>query len=98
MLKTHKKEEIFKHLDSFSIRKKEKNKNGEVFTKTFRVNLMLDKLQHYDPTIFTNESYTFLDPANGAGVFPICLYFRLMEGLKEKIPMRNKEEFIFFPK
>jgi hypothetical protein len=56
--------------------------NGEVFTPMDIVNEMLDTLPL---SVWKNPNLKWLDPANGIGNFPICCYFRLMEGLKNKI-------------
>jgi len=50
------------------------------------VNEMLDKLPI---EVWTNEKLKWFDPASGMGNFPIAIYLRLMEGLKNKI---KKEE------
>ena len=46
------------------------------------VNEMLDKLPK---EIWKNKNLKWLDPANGMGNFPIAVYLRLMEGLKDEI-------------
>jgi hypothetical protein len=71
-------------------REVEKKKFGEVFTPSTLINEMLDNLVIYVPDIFSQSDYKWLDPANGTGNFPILIYGRLMNGLKEKIP--NEEE------
>jgi type I restriction-modification system DNA methylase subunit len=61
----------------------EKKENGEVFTPIKLVNDMLDKL----PTeVWKNKNLKWLDPCCGMGNFPIAVYLRLMEGLKQEIP------------
>lgn len=61
----------------------EKKKFGEVFTNMTLVNEMLDTL----PTeVWKNKNLKWLDPSNGMGNFPIAVYLRLMETLKEEIP------------
>jgi hypothetical protein len=60
----------------------EKKENGEVFTPMFLVNEMLDKLPE---EIWTNKNLKWLDPATGMGNFPIAVYLRLMDGLKDII-------------
>lgn len=67
----------------------EKHKFGEVFTPMKLVNEMVDKLPN---DLFTNENLKWYDPANGMGNFPISVYFRLMEGLKDKIKDKNKRK------
>jgi len=60
----------------------EKKKYGEVFTPVPLINEMLDKLP---VEVWNNPDLKWLDPANGMGNFPICVYYRLMEGLKNII-------------
>ena len=57
----------------------EKNLYGEVFTPIYIVEEMLDKLPN---PVWSNHTLKWLDPAVGIGNFPICVYLRLMEGLK----------------
>ena len=60
----------------------EKKQFGEVFTPMKLVNEMLDKLPI---EVWKNKTLKWLDPATGMGNFPIAVYLRLMEGLKEEI-------------
>jgi hypothetical protein len=60
----------------------EKKQFGEVFTPMHSVNEILDKLPH---EVWKNKNFKWLDPATGMGNFPIAVYLRLMEGLKNKI-------------
>jgi hypothetical protein len=60
----------------------EKKENGEVFTPMILINEMLDKLPK---DIWKNKNLKWLDPATGMGNFPIAVYLRLMEGLKDEI-------------
>jgi hypothetical protein len=64
-----------------------KKERGEVFTPLSLIsgdgNGMLD---HLPNQVWSNPDLKWLDPANGIGNFPICVYYRLMEGLKSKIP------------
>lgn len=60
----------------------EKEENGEVFTPIKLVNDMLDKLPI---EVWKNKNLKWLDPCCGMGNFPISVYLRLMEGLKDKI-------------
>ena len=48
---------------------------------------MLDILPE---SVFSNPNLKWLDPANGIGNFPICCYFRLMNGLKNVISDTTK--------
>jgi hypothetical protein len=60
----------------------EKKENGEVFTPMKLVNEMLDKLPE---EVWKNKNLKWLDPATGMGNFPIAVYLRLMESLKDEI-------------
>jgi len=60
----------------------EKKQFGEVFTPMILVNEMLDKLPI---EVWKNKNLKWFDPATGMGNFPIAVYLRLMEGLKEEI-------------
>ena len=48
-------------------------------------NEMLLSLETYDKNIWYNENLTWYDPAAGMGNYPIAIYYKLMEGLKDKI-------------
>jgi hypothetical protein len=68
----------------------EKKILAEVFTDTFLIDEMLDKLPN---EVWSNPNLKWLDPANGIGNFPFIIYQRLMKGLKEEIndlKMREK--------
>ncbi len=60
----------------------EKKQFGEVFTPIKLVNEMLDKLPK---EVWTNKNLKWLDPCCGMGNFPIAIYLRLMESLKDII-------------
>jgi hypothetical protein len=60
----------------------EKKQFGEVFTPMILVNEMLDKIPI---DVWKNKNLKWLDPATGMGNFPIAVYLRLMEGLKNEI-------------
>lgn len=70
----------------------EKKIFGEVFTPMdFINNKMLKDIEEYwlknkNENIWTNEKLTWYDPATGMGNYPIAIYYKLMEGLKFKIP------------
>ena len=64
----------------------EKKKYGEVFTSMKLVNEMLDKLPN---DIWINQNLKWFDPACGMGNFPVAIYLRLMDTLKDKIPNNN---------
>lgn len=71
------------------IRKKEKDKYGEVFTPTSVIEEMLD---HIPKDVWSNPDLKWLDPANGIGNFPMVVYFRLMKGLEKAIPDKEKRK------
>jgi hypothetical protein len=62
---------------------KQKKQTGEVFTPLELVNEMLDKLPE---EVWHNPELTWLDPANGIGNFPVCVFNRLMKGLVNVFP------------
>ena len=47
-------------------------------------------LDHLPPEVWKNPNLKWLDPANGIGNFPICVYYRLMDGLKDLFPDKKK--------
>jgi hypothetical protein len=65
------------------VRKDQKDQDGEVFTP---IKIVCDMLNNLPEEVWENETLTWLDPANGIGNFPIIVYYRLMQGLKSKIP------------
>jgi hypothetical protein len=67
----------------------EKKQFGEVFTPMNLVNEMLDKLPK---NVWTNKKLKWFDPASGMGNFPIAVYLRLMDGLKDKIKDEKKRK------
>ena len=67
----------------------EKKQFGEVFTPMILINEMLDKLPK---EIWKNKNLKWLDPAAGMGNFPIAVYLRLMETLKEEIVNEKKRK------
>jgi len=70
----------------------EKKKFGEVFTPmSFINNDMLGDLEEYykkkyNKNIFEDETLKWGDTTTGMGNFPIAIYYKLMDGLKKKIP------------
>jgi site-specific DNA-methyltransferase (adenine-specific) len=70
----------------------EKKTFGEVFTPMDFINdKMLKDIEEYwlknkNENIWTNEKLTWYDPASGMGNYPIAIYYKLMDGLKQKIP------------
>ena len=77
------KEEVLDYyLKNSKVINKNKDEKGEVFTPVDLVEEMLDTLPK---DVWDNPELTWFDPATGSGVFPICVYYRLMEGLKDQI-------------
>ena len=75
-----KNEKILKTIrERLTVRSKEKEQHGEVFTPPELVCEMLDTLPK---NVWTNKHLTWLDPANGIGNFPVIVYYKLMDGLK----------------
>lgn len=76
----------------------EKKIFGEVFTPMDFINdKMLKDIEDYwlknkNENIWTNEKLTWYDPATGMGNYPIAIYYKLMEGLKTKIPNEVKRK------
>lgn len=67
--------------------KKAKDERGEVFTPMTLVNEMLNTLPK---EVWKNKDLKWLDPAAGMGNFPVAVYIRLMEGLKDVIKDEEK--------
>ena len=61
----------------------EKKKFGEVMTDLNLVKHILSRIPEQD---FSNPTKTFLDLANGTGVFPLIVIYRLMKGLEQVFP------------
>ena len=76
----------------------EKRTYGEVFTPmNFINNRQLKDLElywkkNYNESIWTNEKLTYYDPATGMGNYPIAIYNKLMDGLKDKIPNEQQRK------
>jgi hypothetical protein len=68
-------------------KKLEKDKYGEVFTSPVLINKILDL---FPKSVWTNSKLTWLDPSVGVGFFMICVYIRLMNGLKKWEPNEKK--------
>ena len=64
-----------------------KKNRGEVFTP---LNLINDMLDHLPKEVWSNPNLKWLDPSNGIGNFPICVYYRLMNGLKDLFADRKE--------
>jgi len=66
-----------------AVRQAEKDRFGEVFTPSALINAMLDKLP---PSVWTDPTKKWLDPAAGFGNFFMEVYPRLMKSLEHVIP------------
>jgi hypothetical protein len=75
--------------EHLTVRKTEKEEQGEVFTPVSLACEMLDKLPK---EVWNNPNLKWLDPANGIGNFPIIAYYKLMVGLKD-VDGYTDEEF-----
>jgi hypothetical protein len=64
------------------IKTNEKSELGEVFTP---ISMIENLYERFPKNIWTNDSFTWLDPAGGIGNFPLVLFFWLMNGLRLKI-------------
>lgn len=79
-IKSIKKEEYQQELH---VSQEIKHLYGEIFTPFSLINLMFDMM---DLSCFSDPSKTYLDAGAGSGFFSMCLYWRLMDGLKNAIP------------
>ena len=65
-----------------------------VLLKSFLISYILNKYK-YDINIFEEEKIKWFDPTAGMGNFVIAIYYKLMEGLKKKIPNeKNRKQHI----
>lgn len=86
--------------DCLKPKKIEKEVYGEVFTPMSFIKIMLDNLEDYhkekyNKNIFEDETLKWGDTSAGMGNFPIAIYYRLMDGLKKKIPnMKDRKKHI----
>ncbi len=82
--------EVFKLLnESLKPKPVEKKKFGEVFTCIELVAEMLSKLPNH---IWKDKNLRWLDPSVGIGNFPIIIYYKLMDTLKDVITDDNKRK------
>jgi hypothetical protein len=76
----------------------EKKRFGEVFTPMNFINDdMLAELESYyrkkyNKNIFKDETLTWADTTAGMGNFPVAIYYKLMQGLKKKIPVEKERK------
>ena len=84
--------ELLELINEFLKPKKiEKKKFGEVFTPMSFINDILGDLEayhkeKYNKNIFEDETLKWGDTTAGMGNFPIAIYYKLMDGLENKIP------------
>ena len=74
----HLKEVILMLREYVKVGPEERKRFGEVFTDLNLVKHILSRIPEED---FKNPNKTFLDLANGTGVFPLIVIYRLMKGL-----------------
>jgi hypothetical protein len=68
-------------------RQKQKKEAGEVFTP---IELIEKVMGHLPKSVWKNPDMKWIDPANGIGNFPVVIFYKLDEGLKEWEPSENK--------
>lgn len=83
----HLKEVILMLREYVKVGEVEKKKFGEVMTDLNLVKHILSRIPEDD---FKNPYKTFIDLANGTGVFPLVVIYRLMKGLEEWEPNEEK--------
>jgi len=67
----------------------EKNLFGEVFTP---LELVCKMLSHLPDKVWKDPSLTWLDPSNGIANFPIIVYYKLMDSLKDVKGLENEKK------
>lgn len=70
-------------------KEEEKKQLGAVYTSEELINTMLDKL---DSSTWSNPKLKIFDPSSGIGNFMVIIFYRLMKGLKIKIPDEEKRK------
>ncbi len=83
----HLKEVILMLRDYVKVGEIEKKRFGEVMTDLNLVKHILSRIPEED---FTNPKKTFIDFANGTGVFPLVVIYKLMNGLSKVFPDSNE--------
>ena len=68
-------------------RQKQKKEAGEVFTP---IALIEKIIAHLPKSVWKNPDLKWIDPANGIGNFPVVIFYKLDEGLKEWEPNEKK--------
>ena len=67
----------------------EREKNGEVLTSAWLVNQMLDKLEEFNPGVYSNKSLKYFDHSARSGIFMIELYKRLIKNIVKNHIIKN---------
>lgn len=83
----HLKDVIMMLRDYVKVGPEERKKFGEVMTDLNLVKHILSRIPEED---FRDPTKTFIDLANGTGVFPLIVIYRLMKGLEEWEPDSEK--------
>lgn len=86
----NKKELLQEITDQLAPKEIEKKLLGEVFTPLYLVEEMLDTLNNYG--VWSNPDLKWLEPGSGLGNFTICVFYRLMDGLKKVFPDAAERE------
>jgi hypothetical protein len=68
-------------------RQKQRKEAGEVFTP---IELIEKVMAHLPKSVWKNPDLKWIDPANGIGNFPVVIFYKLDEGLKEWEPNEKK--------
>jgi len=83
MIQSQSREQMMEFMtDHLFINEKRKKDLGEVMTPPSLIEQMCDQLPLH---VWTNPQLTWLEPTCGSGHFMICIYFRLMDGLANRI-------------
>ena len=81
---------VQKYIDDHrTIRTKEKDKYGEVFTPYEFINEIMINLPN---KVWSNPELCWLDPCGGTGNFMLVVYVKLMKGLQKSIPDAKKRK------
>ena len=79
-------ETVHKYL---SPKENEKNLFGEVFTP---LEMICEMLSNLPANVWKNPSLIWLDPSSGIGNFPIIVYYKLMDSLKNVPGLENEKK------
>lgn len=94
-----KQEELFEFIElSLKPKEIEKKDFGEVFTPIDFINNKMLKdieeywLKKYKENIWSNDKLTWYDPSTGIGNYAIAIYYKLLDGIKKRIPDIEKRK------